>query len=64
MVVAKTMSKLYRISNPEQPSTSAAAADVSVANDTDWDKCVLCQEATDEVLKSPASSKRSIDGVG
>ena len=57
------MSKLYRISNPEQPSTSAAAADVSVPNDADWDKCVLCQEATDEVLKSPAS-KRSIDGVG
>ena len=33
------MSKLYKIANPQQPSTSAAAENVSVTCDTDWDKC-------------------------
>ena len=25
--------------------------------DTDWDKCVICQQITIEVLKCPAASK-------
>ena len=60
VVVAKTMDKVYRIANPQQPNTPAAVAE----KDTDWDKCVLCQEITGEVLKCPADSKRSMDGAG
>ena len=60
VVVAKTMDKVYRIANPQQPNASAAVAE----KDTDWDKCVLCQEITGEVLKYPAGSKCSMDGAG
>ena len=52
------MDKVYRIANSQQPSTSAAVKDM------DWDKCVVCQQITGEVLKCPAVSKRSIDGSG
>ena len=52
------MDKVYRIANSQQPSTSAAVKDM------DWDKCVLCQQITGEVLKCPAVSKHSIDGSG
>lgn len=51
---------MYRIANPQQPRTSATV----VERDTDWDKCMLCQKITDEVLHCPASSKRSTDGAG
>ena len=40
------------------PCTSAAE------KDTDWEKCVICQQITTEALKFPAASKRSIDGAG
>ena len=53
------MEKVYRIANPQQPSSSSA-----VTEDTDWDKCVICQQITSEVLKCPASSNRSTDGAG
>lgn len=56
MAVAKTMDKVYRIANP-QSLTPAAVAE----KDTDWHKCVLCQEITGEVLKCPADS---MDGAG
>ena len=51
------MDKVHRIADPQQPSTSTE-------KDTDWDKCVICQEITGEVLKCPAGSKRSTDGAG
>ena len=54
------MDKVYRIANPQQPSTSAAAAE----KDTDWDKCVICQQVSGEVIKCPAGSKRSTEGAG
>ena len=56
------MSKVFIIANPQQPST--LAAEVSVEENTDWDKCVLCQTVNSEVLQSPASSRRSTDGAG
>jgi len=31
---------------------------------TDWEKCVVCQQDTGKVLKCPAGSKHSIDGAG
>ena len=55
------MAKVYKIANPQQPSASAPVAE----RDTNWDKCVLCQqEITDEVLQCPANSKRSTSGAG
>ncbi len=54
------MKKVCRIANPQQPSSSSAVTE----KDTDWDKCVVCQQITSEVLKCPASSKRSLDGAG
>ncbi len=51
---------MYRLANPQQLSSSTAA----IEKDTDWDKCVLCQEVTSESLKCPADSKRSMDGTG
>ena len=59
VVVAKTMDKVHRIANPQQPCTSAAVAE----KDTDWDKCVLCHEITGDVLKCPTGSKHSMDGA-
>lgn len=53
------MDKVYRIANPQQPSTAIAAE-----KGTDWNKCVICQQITGEVLKCPGDSKRSTDGVG
>ena len=38
--VEKTMDKVYRIADVEQPSTSITA----VEENTDWDKCVICQK--------------------
>ena len=49
------MSKFYRTVNPQQASTSAAAAGEFLESDTEWDKCVICQKVTDEVLQSPSS---------
>ena len=31
---------------------------------TNWNKCVLCQEDTTEVLRSPAYSKCDAEGIG
>ena len=54
------MKKVCRIAKPQQPNSLSAVTE----KDTDWDKCVVCQQITSEVLKCPASSKRSIDGAG
>src|ERR1700733_15331636 len=61
------MSKLYKIVHQaHQQQCSTFTEDTNVDKVTDWDKCVLCQEVTAEVLspKSPASFTRSIDGAG
>ncbi len=55
MVVS--MDKVYKIASQES-GTSAAV------KETDWEKCIVCQQITSEVLKCPADSKRSIDGAG
>ena len=47
---------LYRIANPQQPSTATE-------KDTDWNKCVICQQITGELLKCSADSKCTMDGV-
>ena len=54
------MDKVYRIADPQQPTTSTAV----VEEYTDWDKCVVCQKITDEVLQCPANSKRNTSGAG
>ncbi len=51
------MDKVYKIASQES-GTSAAV------KETDWEKCIVCQQITSEVLKCPADSKRSIDGAG
>ena len=51
------MDREYRITIQE-PCTSGAE------KDTDWDKCVICQQITIEALKCPTASKRNIDGAG
>ena len=46
VVVANTMSKVYKIIvNPQRPSTSAA--DASVERETDWDKIKYALSRTD-----------------
>lgn len=50
------MDRVYKIASQES-STSAA-------EETHWEKCIVCQQITGEVLKCPADSKRSIDGAG
>ena len=42
----------------QEPCTSAAK------KDTNWDKCVICQQITTEALKCAGASKRSMDGAG
>ena len=51
------MDKVFILTDLEQPRTSAS-------KDTEWNKCVICQEITCEVLKCPANSKHSLDGAG
>ena len=50
------MDKLYKVvySDELQPSGST----------TNWNLCVLCQEETTEILKSPANSARDTEGAG
>ena len=43
----------------DQPGTSNV-----LCLTTNWNKCVLCQEDTPEVLRCPASSKRDAEGRG
>ena len=51
------MAKVYKV--VDQPGTSNV-----LCLTTNWNKCVLCQEDTPEVLRCPASSKRDAEGVG
>ena len=51
------MAKVYKM--VDQPGTSNV-----LCLTTNWNKCVLCQEDTPEVLRCPASSKRDAEGVG
>lgn len=53
-----TMAKVYKIVDPLQPETSRQGLQ------TDWSKCILCQEDTSEVLRCPAESKLPTKGAG
>ena len=48
-----------RIASFEEPSTSVTVAEITV----DWEKCVVCQQITDEVLEWPPNSKWSVGAV-
>lgn len=52
------MAKHYKILDPVQPETSRQGLQ------TDWSKCILCQEDTSEVLRRPAESKHATKGAG
>jgi len=52
------MAKLYKVVDPQYPSTPA------VCKRTDWSACILCQENTAEILHCPAESKRNSEGTG
>ena len=49
------MAKVYKL--VDQPGTSNV-----LCLTTNWNKCVLCQEDTPELLRCPASSKRDAEG--
>ncbi len=51
------MAKVYKV--VDQPGTSNV-----LYLTTNWNKCVLCQEDTQGVLRCPASSKRDAERVG
>ncbi|KAG0715880.1 hypothetical protein GWK47_010917 [Chionoecetes opilio] len=52
------MAKAYKVVDPLQPGTSTQGLE------TDWSKCVLCQEDTSEMLHCPAESTRATQGAG
>ena len=54
------MAKIFKIMDPldqQQPSTLAHC------EQTDWSKCILCQENTSEVLHCPDESKCNTQGA-
>ena len=53
-----TMAKVYKVADPLLPGTSTQGLE------TEWSKCILCQEDTSEVLHCPAESKRGTQGAG
>ena len=53
------MAKLFKLVDPNEPGTSGAKCLT-----TDWNKCVLCQEDTDEMRKCPYNSARSTYRAG
>ena len=56
------MAKVYKVINdPLQPATEAS--DTSCLT-VDWNKCILCQTDTSEILSCPADSKRITKGAG
>ena len=55
------MAKIFKNMDPldlQQPSTSAHC------EQTDWSKCILCQENTSKVLHCPDESKCNTQGAG
>lgn len=52
------MAKIYKEVDPLQPGTSTQGLE------TDWNKCILCQEDTSEVLHCPAESTCVRQGEG
>lgn len=54
-----TMAKLFKVVNPNEPETSDTQCLA-----TNWNKCVLCQEDTEEMLKFPSNSAHGTDGAG
>jgi hypothetical protein len=55
------MAKLFKLVNPNEPG---AVGTQSQHMTTDWSKCVLCQEDTDQMLKDPSNSTRDTGGAG
>ena len=53
------MAKVYKVMDPQEPGTSGTQS-----LQTDWQKCILCQKDTAEVLRCPTKSKRGAQGVG
>ena len=53
------MAKLYKVVDPDEPSSSGKQCPT-----TDWNKCVLCQEDTDEMLTCLYNSARGTDRAG
>ena len=56
------MAKVYKfINDPLQPATEAFD---TLCLPVDWNKCILCQTDTSEILSCPADSKRITKGAG
>ena len=53
------MAKIYKVVDPLEPVTSSVQQEY-----TDWSKCFICQENSNEPLRCPAHSKRGTEGVG
>lgn len=54
------MAKVHKVVDPHQPAEPNRPTQIP----TNWDKCVVCQEITSEILHCPANSKRGTDGAG
>jgi len=52
------MAKVYRVADPQQPGASTQGLE------TDWTKCVICQDDKPEVLHCPAESTNVKQGAG
>jgi hypothetical protein len=59
LVRISTMSKSHQLMDCQHPGPSRE----SVVK-TDWNRCILCQEVTSEILQCPAESKRHDVGIG
>ncbi|XP_014664507.1 PREDICTED: uncharacterized protein LOC106806883 [Priapulus caudatus] len=53
------MAKLFKVVDHNEPGTSGTKCLT-----TDWNKCVLCQEGRDEMLKCPSNSARATGCAG
>ena len=57
---AISMFKEFRLVDPKLPRTARGQR----IENTDWERCIMCQENKSEVLQCPADSSRSDAGVG
>ena len=53
-----------RIKLAEAASLSPPASFSDSHSSSDWTKCIICQDVTDERLECPADSKRKDAGAG
>eukprot|EP00112_Aurelia_sp_Birch-Aquarium-sp1_P023326 Seg6900.2 transcript_id=Seg6900.2/GoldUCD/mRNA.D3Y31 product="hypothetical protein" protein_id=Seg6900.2/GoldUCD/D3Y31 len=54
------MSKEFRLVEPKLPRTTTG----QIIENIDWERCIICQDNTSEVVQCPADSSRSDAGVG